>query len=392
MPYKHYTEELTGLKDVIVTFVEQKDQMLNIHLEMEKRIHYCPNCGEGTSKVHDYRIQKVKDISAFGCFTILHLKKRRHVCPLCGKRFYEEVDFLPKYHRITNRLFAYLLLLFREPWSTKSIAQLNNVSATTASRILDYLSFAPTKLPRVLSIDEFRGNSGGEKFQCILTDLDKKQIFDILPTRSQEYLYGYFSKFPNPKDVEIIVMDMYSSYRSLAKSMFPGAKIIADRYHYKRLVDWAFESVRKEVQKNFSDNRRKYFKHSRKLLLKSSSKLTSEEALEVQQMLSISEKLRQAYVIKLNFEIFMKCENSQSARKQLGVWLMYAQNSGVPEFASVATTFVRWSKEILNSFDYPYTNGYTEGCNNKIKVLKRVGYGMPNFDRFRRRIMHSFAN
>lgn len=181
---------------------------------MEKRIYYCHSCGERTSKVHDYRTQKVKDISASGSFTILLLKKRRHVCALCGKRFYEEIDFLPKYRHITNRLFAYLLLLFREYWSTKSITQYNNVSATTASRGLDYLSFAPTMLPKVLSIDEFRGNPGGEKSQCILTDLEKKQVFDILPTRSQEYLNSYFSKFSNSKDVEIVVMDMYNSYRS----------------------------------------------------------------------------------------------------------------------------------------------------------------------------------
>ncbi|NLJ89932.1 MAG: transposase, partial [Clostridiales bacterium] len=32
--------------------------------------------------------------------------------------------------------------------------------------------------------------------------------------------------------------------------------------------------------------------------------------------------------------------------------------------------------------------GATEGFNNKIKVLKRVSYGIKNFDRFRNRILH----
>lgn len=392
MPYSHYTQEMTGLKDIIVNFVEHKDNTLHIHLKMEKRIHSCPSCGERTSKVHDYRTQMVKDISAFGKFTILHIRKRRHVCPLCGKKFYEEIDFLPRYHRITNRLFAYLLVLFRESWSMKSIAGLTNVSSPTAARALDYLSFSPTHLPNVLSIDEFRGNSGGEKFQCILTDLEKKKVFDILPSRSQEELFGYFSKFPNRKEVQLVVMDMYTSYKSLVKALFPNAKIIADRYHYKRLVDWAFERVRKEVQKSFTDHRRKYFKRSRKLLLKNSSLLTWEESLEVEAMLSVSEKLKHAYIIKCKFEEFMKSSDSQVARKQLGFWVMYAMNYDVPEFVEVGKTFSRWSTEILNSFDYPYTNGFTEGCNNKIKVLKRVAYGMPNFDRFRRRIMHALAS
>jgi len=73
MPYAHYTQEMTGLKDIIVNFVEHKDNTLHIHLKMEKRIHSCPSCGGRTSKVHDYRTQMVKDISAFGKFTILHI-------------------------------------------------------------------------------------------------------------------------------------------------------------------------------------------------------------------------------------------------------------------------------------------------------------------------------
>ncbi len=47
-----------------------------------------------------------------------------------------------------------------------------------------------------------------------------------------------------------------------------------------------------------------------------------------------------------------------------------------------------WMNGILNSFTTPYTNGYTEEINNKIKVLKRNAYGYRNFERFRSRILH----
>ena len=45
----------------------------------------------------------------------------------------------------------------------------------------------------------------------------------------------------------------------------------------------------------------------------------------------------------------------------------------------------------LNSFSSTITNGFTEGCNNKIKVLKRNAYGYRNFNRFRNRILHIFS-
>ncbi|MCC8075561.1 MAG: transposase, partial [Clostridiales bacterium] len=43
---------------------------------------------------------------------------------------------------------------------------------------------------------------------------------------------------------------------------------------------------------------------------------------------------------------------------------------------------------ILNSFDVPWTNGFTEGCNSKTKVLKRICYGVRTLGRFRNRILY----
>ena len=164
---------------------------------------------------------------------------------------------------------------------------------------------------------------------------------------------------------------------------------IADRFHYVRLVTWAFERIRIDEQKKFHKHRRLHFKHSKKLLLMNPKNLNADKACQVEVMLQASERLRHAYFVKSEFSKFMNCKNSNDARKELGRWNMCASNYGLPEFEKVAKTFINWSKEILNSFDYPYTNGFTEGCNNKIKVIKRVAYGMPNFARFRNRILHS---
>jgi transposase len=71
---------------------------------------------------------------------------------------------------------------------------------------------------------------------------------------------------------------MSGPYRYLAKTVFPRAQIIADKYHVVRQVAWAFENVRKAEQKKFHEQRRKYFKRSRKLLLKRPDKLTPDEA------------------------------------------------------------------------------------------------------------------
>jgi len=46
-----------------------------------------------------------------------------------------------------------------------------------------------------------------------------------------------------------------------------------------------------------------------------------------------------------------------------------------------------WHNEILNCFDHRYTNGFLEGKNNRIKVIKRVAYGYRNVANFRQRIL-----
>ena len=41
----------------------------------------------------------------------------------------------------------------------------------------------------------------------------------------------------------------------------------------------------------------------------------------------------------------------------------------------------------MNHFKFPYTNGFVEGRNDRIKVIKRVAYGYRNANNFRQRIL-----
>ena len=49
---------------------------------------------------------------------------------------------------------------------------------------------------------------------------------------------------------------------------------------------------------------------------------------------------------------------------------------------ALSTTLNSWFKEIVNIIEYGYNNGFVEGFNNKIKVIKRIGYGYRNYERF----------
>ena len=391
MLYEQYTNEILGLKDVVLKGVEQTGGVKHIMLQMTATAHQCPRCGAMTDRIHDYRLQPVKDLDAFGIQTVLELQKRRYVCQACGKRFYEKVHFLPRYHRSTTRLNAHIIKDMSDVQPMKSVAKRHHVSPTTVARTFDHVSYPTPHLPPVLSIDEFKGNAGGNKFQCILTDPTKKKVLDILESRKSENLYEYFGSFKDRVNVKYVVIDMSSLFRDVAISCFKNAMIIADKYHVVRQVTWAFEHVRKEVQKQFHQERRRYFKRSRRVLLKRFKDLKDAERLQVEAMLQLSEKLRNAYMLKEKFYDFIRSADIVEAKRRLLEWNLLVGMSDLPAFTKCFETFTRWEKYILNAFICPYTNGYTEGVNNKIKVLKRNAYGVRNFNRFRNRILHMMA-
>lgn len=293
---------------------------------------------------------------------------------------------------MTKRLLFTILEKLKTTHSFTSVARELNISVNTVIRAFDKLEYPKVDLEKVevLSIDEFKGNTGGEKYNCIIADPKTKQVLDILHNRKYSALSEYF-KNKKRKKVKYFVSDMWRPYKDIAKTFFKQATFVVDKYHWIRQVIWAFENVRKQEQKKFYKEYRRYFKKSKSLLTKRFDFLKDEEKSQVNFMLYKSENIRIAHSLKEDFLNLLDLENRKEARKLLSEWVLYAQESGLKPFINCSNTMIRWSDGILNSFNTPYTNGFIEGCNNKIKVLKRNAYGYRNFKRFRNRILHIFA-
>ena len=380
-----YTSKLLNLEDVIITIVKNVADQLHIYLELPRVEHICPACGATTDRIHDYRMQTIKDIP-LARDTFLHLRKRRYRCS-CGKRFFEKNTFLPRYYRVTSRLVAEIIFSFKKIIPAKEIGSRFNVSSITAMRYFNLFNKKLTALPEVVSLDEFKGNSGGQKYNSIVADPKNRVVLEILPNRYENDLIKYFSNFPNKTEVKHFVCDMNPHFRLVAKTCFPNAVIVADRYHVVRQVFWAMERVRKNEQNKLSTRLRKYFKKSRYLLAKPPEKLTEEEMDRLSLMFEIAPRLADAYRIKNDFLTVIRAKSSTEGRRKLADWLLSVEVMELPEFSDCTKAYHNWFNEILNSMDVPWTNGYIEGCNNKTKVLKRVCFGMRNFSNFRKRIL-----
>ena len=369
----------------MVTNVENICGELHIYIELSRKKHICPACGAVTDRVHDYRMQTIKDVP-LARNTFLRLRKRRNRCE-CGKRFFEGNTVLPRYYRVTSRLVTEIIHAFEKSVSAKEIGSRFNVSGNTATRYFECVNIKPKELPEVISLDEFKGNSDDKKFDSIVADPQNQKVIDILPNRYESDLIPYFSQFESGNQVKYFVCGMNPHFRRVGKICFPNTEIVADRYHVNRQVYWVMEQVRKNEQNKLSAAFREYFKNSKALLMKPVEKLEDEEADRLALMFGISPRLAQAYRLKSAFLSVIHSNSAAEGKHRLSDWILTAEAMDLPEFRSCTNTFHNRSHEKLNSMDVPWSNGFIEGCNNKTIVLKRVYFGMHNFQNFRNRIL-----
>ena len=79
---------------------------------------------------------------------------------------------------------------------------------------------------------------------------------------------------------------------------------------------------------------------------------------------------------------------SKKVRK-LSYWINRAKKINVKELNSFITLIESDIEAVKNAIKYDYSNGLTEGFNNKTKVIKRVMYGS-SFDLLRLKILVCF--
>ena len=389
MPTTDYTEFLHNVKQEYITNSYELDGTFIFDIELPVTPHICPKCGETTERIKDYRIRTVKFGKVQRGPLIGKYRQRRYICPHCKHSFAENNPFVRKHMQLSVTNIRMLFDKLTETLTYTAIAKECDTSITTVLRYCSMITIPkPRTLPTVIGIDEFKGNAEGYQYQVNLTNPDTHEILDILPKRDTQALIRYFASFKHKDRVQVkfIVMDMSIQFKRIMEALFPHAHIICDRYHVCRLVDWAVERVRKREQHKLAAYSR-MLKQNRRVLMKHPDHLTEAEHIKLCEILRISDDLRKAYALKLSFRKIFSIYGKQRIAAHLTHWLELVKASGLNEFNNFFTSFPAWMTQLTNAFLLPYSNGYTEGTNNKIKVLKRISYGLRHFGRFRVRIL-----
>jgi len=208
---------MLNLQDVVLKNTRFEDGFVHVWIETKPQLHTCPACKKSSTLVYDYHNRKINHIMIGKRQSILHLRQRRYICPDCGKKFNESYPFVTKYYRNSNEVVYNVFDDLKKQLNLKTIGERNGITSQSVIRIMQFMKpFKVTKeLPEAIGIDEFRGNSGGSKFQVAITDLKQHKIIDIISARSETALYHYLNSITNKDKVKYITMDLSMFFKRI---------------------------------------------------------------------------------------------------------------------------------------------------------------------------------
>ena len=424
--------------EVISDVEDPAHNRIDIHISFPSPERMCPRCGSHNCVVKDSgRMQTVRHLPAMNRSVFITFKRRRFLCKDCGSSYYEPVDLIHDRLHMTKELLVDICLKFTEMKTMRQIAADEMVTEDVVSDVLSIISIdRPEHLPHILCVDEFKGNSGSytpgrqkrdtRKFLTNITDGDQHVLIDVLPFIKGSEVGDYFMDYSlqERNRVKYFSCDMSNSYISVAKRCFPNALICIDLFHIVKRLNDAMDDIRIRVQNSLlkasreasllaenednPDKKEQYVQEQIKQFsnysrLKNAhiilvTKESSKEALWGTKMtvqterlriaLSFSPDLQEMYDRLQEFHVILETKEFTLQRAGFTDWLDQCLSSEVPEIRAAASTLKHWRGYIHNTWKYrQVSNGIAEGINNKIKTFKRICYGCPDFESFRKRLL-----
>lgn len=397
--------------------VDSSSDSVTFLIRKRKEDFSCKACGSFHLVTKDYKPKKYVFNSMTGIKVNILFEHRRYVCKDCGKTLMEPNPFVKGgNYKVSPKKILEVINYLKDGLPATLISKYSFISVSSVNNILDtFVKVKRRRLPEIVSIDEFCSfNSSIEsKYSCLMIDYLRGIVIDVLPSRRSCWIDKYLSEVPPEeiKNVKYVVMDMYKPYKDCFRKHNPSITFVVDAFHYVSYVTDAMERVRVRVMKKFLTTEPEYklLKRYRKLLITkyepdSYRKLKRVKILDDQRMysseillqiLDIDKDLEDAYDLGHTFLKTLDSLDYDKFKAFLGTTIIRFKCSGLKEFNRVGETFENWRTEIENSY-LPIDNGKRisnariEGRNNKIKTLKKVCYGLTNFEHMKKRIFLIF--
>ncbi|WMJ71730.1 transposase [Cytophagaceae bacterium ABcell3] len=283
----------------------------------------------------------------------------------------------------------------------------------------DYLVF-PDNIGEHLSIDEV-ALSKGELYTFITNKNGRGKrgslVASVKGTLSANIIQ-VLEKIPleQRNKVKEVTLDMAKNMESSARTCFPMANLVTDRFHVVRLALEALQHIRvnqrwveldmenkaiEAAKKNGvrykapllpnGDTPKQLLARCRYVFAKKKADWTQSQEQRANIAFENYPDLKKAYDHVLEFRLIYESNTKISAEKKFNEWINKTHEMEIKEFLTVANTVSNHMSNILNFFDNRSTNANAESFNSKIKLFRANLRGVVDTRFFLFRLSKLFA-
>jgi transposase len=356
----------------------------------------CSGCHAVVSRVHDSHCRRVRERDLFDHRVWLEVTVRRVACPQCGVRV-EQIDWLDGRRHLTLALRRYAEALVRI-LPVKHVAELldlhwHTIKQIDLQRLRDEVIEPDRSRLRYLLMDEFALHKG-HRYATVVSCAETQQIIWISEGRSRQAIRPFFTWLGEAcTQIEAVAMDMNTAFDLEVQQHCPQAAVVYDLFHVvAKFGREVIDRVRVDQANQLRQDRpaRTVIKRSRWLLLRNQQNLTEEQAVHLDELLTVNQPLMTVYLLKTQLKELWYAPNEAIARQRWREWYRLAMESGLQPLITFARRLKPYLEGIIASARFRLQTSVLEGMNNRIKVIKRMAYGYRDTDYFFLKIRAAF--
>lgn len=396
------------------------------NLTLQEADRYC-SCG-CRMHINGSRNINIRHLSIGKTLTCLDFPHHQLRCPSCGATKSHNIPFKASGHMITKQLNTYVRdLLASGTLTNKQVAEFtglgeNVVKSIDMKRLQELYTtdggtklIKPEKQSKFLSIDEFKLHNG-HRYATHIIDLETGHVLWIQYGKKKQVVYDFIEHVGMDwmDGVEAVACDMNSDFEEAFVEKCPWIQIVFDHFHIvKNFNDKVVSEVRKDEQKRLyaegdiegakALKKTKYILTSnRSTLQKKDEEADNDKIIHKGSPLFKTENIKRSKgnedkynkLLKDNKLLFTLdlVKEKLSQAYTLTDEVKMAEEIGSIMKICIATENIHfiWFSNLLDKHfegiiahaTYKISSGKIERINQKIKTLRRHGYGYPDDEYF----------
>ena len=391
-------EKIIGLNEFrIISVNTRHKKKILINVETRNNKYCCPKCNTYTNSINHRFNHDVRDVSISNKITYLCINRKVFYCNPCGYSFTEKLESVLPRHIYTKRFEQKVFEDCLEN-TISNVSRLNKlpydcvrgIYERIADKCIEHLMKYVDAI-EILGIDEISIKKGHKDYQAVVSNIGGGYVIDVLPDRKKETVVKFLQKMPQKakKRIIFVAIDMWNGYFSAIREVLPNTTIVIDRFHVMSNLNRAITACRRNIQKKLPKEMKEKYKGYRWTILKNEDNMTEEDIKRIEKMRTECPELDELYNVKIEFQnIFDHTRKASQADFKMKKWEKKIKKLNDENMNKFLNTLSNWREWILNYFvSNKITNAFVEGMNNKIKLVKRIGYGYRNKMNFRRKVL-----